>query len=459
MSVARYAHTATLLQSGQVFVAGGRDISSVYLASSEIYTPACCCGSAKTVACGTAWSFDVPSVADLCSGYHTNPVVVSTLTNGICPQTITRTWLFTNDCGFSNTCSQTITVVSCVPPPTNMVAWWPGDGNGSDIIGGNNGTLMNGVTFAQGKVGQAFSFDGTNDYVEIPHSAAFNLLSGHTVDLWVKLDAYPVLGSYTPLVSKWVSGSEDKGLAIFPTGKISYYLFNTFGGVPLSSSTVLALGTWYHIAATYDGTTAKIYINGLMDASKPASGDVSDGIGKLYFGYNPDLFASGVSLSPFKGLADEIEWFNRALTTNEVAAIYNAGPAGKCKTPKLVCSPPKYVPCGTQISFDPPAVNDSCCVSNQAAIPFGSDLNGGTACAPTFTRTWLYVDCCGYSNFCSQTITVTNVPPVITCSTNKTIPCTSNLVFNPPTVVSPCCGTNYSISIFGSDVTTNLAAC
>ena len=124
MSVTRTRHTATLLQSGQVFVTGGSDINGVYLASSEIYTPACCCGSAKTVACGTVWSFDVPSVADLCSGYHTNPVVLSTLTNGLCPQVITRTWLFTNDCGYSNLCSQTVTVTNTLPViqcPTNIV--------------------------------------------------------------------------------------------------------------------------------------------------------------------------------------------------------------------------------------------------------------------------------------------------------------------------------------------------
>src|SRR3989304_5996219 len=54
-------------------------------------------------------------------------------------------------------------VQQCVTPPSGMVSWWGGDGNAFDIIGANNGTLMNGATYAAGKVGQAFSFDGVND--------------------------------------------------------------------------------------------------------------------------------------------------------------------------------------------------------------------------------------------------------------------------------------------------------
>ena len=52
---------------------------------------------------------------------------------------------------------------SCVEPPSGIVAWWAGDGNATDVQGGNNGTLQNGATFAAGMVAQAFSFDGVDD--------------------------------------------------------------------------------------------------------------------------------------------------------------------------------------------------------------------------------------------------------------------------------------------------------
>src|SRR3954471_5623734 len=76
---------------------------------------------------------------------------------------------------------------TCTPPPPNMVSWWPGDGNANDIQGSNNGTLQNGATFAPGMVGQAFRFDGVDDYVRVPDSA--NLYPGAgslTVDAWIK---------------------------------------------------------------------------------------------------------------------------------------------------------------------------------------------------------------------------------------------------------------------------------
>src|SRR5262249_48925191 len=55
---------------------------------------------------------------------------------------------------------------TCRPAPAGLVSWWPGAGNASDISGHHyNGTLVNGATFAQGEVGQAFFFDGVDDRV------------------------------------------------------------------------------------------------------------------------------------------------------------------------------------------------------------------------------------------------------------------------------------------------------
>ena len=60
----------------------------------------------------------------------------------------------------------------CVQPPEGLVSWWDADAvsgtTASDIQDGNDGTLMNGATTAPGKVGDAFSFDGLDDYVETP---------------------------------------------------------------------------------------------------------------------------------------------------------------------------------------------------------------------------------------------------------------------------------------------------
>src|SRR5882672_5247319 len=74
------------------------------------------CPAAKTVECGTPWSFDLPTVVDPCCGTNYTITVVNTSTSGVCPQTITRTWAI-NDClGLAANCSQTVTVLDTTPP-------------------------------------------------------------------------------------------------------------------------------------------------------------------------------------------------------------------------------------------------------------------------------------------------------------------------------------------------------
>ena len=66
----------------------------------------------------------------------------------------------------------------CVQPPTSMVSWWPGDGDANDLVGTNTGTLMNGATFAAGMVSQAFSLDGSDDFVSISDASSLDFTGG-----------------------------------------------------------------------------------------------------------------------------------------------------------------------------------------------------------------------------------------------------------------------------------------
>ncbi|HWX21974.1 MAG TPA: HYR domain-containing protein [Candidatus Binatia bacterium] len=91
--------------------------------------PACAftllCATNKTVQCGSTWSFDPPTWTNNCSpppGTPSNGVIVtviSTITNGTCPEVITRTWQATDDCQNHDQCSQTVTVVDTIPPTLN----------------------------------------------------------------------------------------------------------------------------------------------------------------------------------------------------------------------------------------------------------------------------------------------------------------------------------------------------
>src|SRR5439155_11484511 len=84
---------------------------------------------------------------------------------------------------------------NCFAPPAGLIGWWSGDGNANDIGGSDPGTLQGGATAnAVGVVGSAFSFDGTNAYVQIPDSP--QLRPGNlTIEAWVRFNSLDSAGS------------------------------------------------------------------------------------------------------------------------------------------------------------------------------------------------------------------------------------------------------------------------
>ena len=223
----------------------------------------------------------------------------------------------------------------CTPTPSGLVSWWGGDNNTLDIIGTNNGILQGGATYASGKVGQAFSFDGgENTYVEIPNSSSLNPSGAFSVDGWFYIDPAANAGKIATFASK-SEGSSATAWAIY---------FDDRAGVGSSKSLKFVLGTvlefpnaittanWYHIAGVYDPAAtpnAKLYLNGTQVAfgsGSPSSNTLNVRIGAMYW---TDTYHQGNDR--LNGKADEVEFFNRALSADEITAIYNAGSAGKCR--------------------------------------------------------------------------------------------------------------------------------
>ncbi len=210
----------------------------------------------------------------------------------------------------------------CVPPPTGMISWWPGEGNAHDIIGGliggHNGTLVGSVTFSTGEVGRAFRFNG-RDYMEVPASPSLNL-SQITIDAWIFASA-PGVGT-VPRIFSWAADAFEIG-DYFNTGRLGVYL-PSLGwqdtGFPIRTN------SWIHIAVTHDGTTLRVYANGALIASYVAP--ISLNNGPIHFGKRVNC--TGVC-EAFVGLVDEVELFGRALTVSEIKAIYDAGSSGKCR--------------------------------------------------------------------------------------------------------------------------------
>ncbi|MBI5634745.1 MAG: carboxypeptidase regulatory-like domain-containing protein [Nitrospirae bacterium] len=235
---------------------------------------------------------------------------------------------------------------SCTPPPSNMISWWDGEGDANDIIGTNHGTLTNGATFATGKVGQAFSFDGVNDYVEIANSTSLNPSGAFSVDGWFYIDpAAPGNdGGEASLVAKTSGGVGDGGWFLWfqDTGgtftnalRFEIMTWGTGSEWPYArASNAITSAGWYHIAGVFDLTTdpqAKLYLNGILVASSTSTiSAILNNTFPVRIGAShwTDVYNPGNDR--FEGMADEVEFFNRALSASEIAAIYNAGGAGNC---------------------------------------------------------------------------------------------------------------------------------
>lgn len=210
---------------------------------------------------------------------------------------------------------------ACVAPPSGMVGWWPADGNGNDIQGANNALLQNGTTFAAGQVGQAFSFDGVNDYASIPYSTNWEFgANNFTIDFWLykvsNLHGY-IARDATTLFSPWIIGSNDK---IYMTSNGS-----SWDIVSGASMGMIPVNTWTHIAVTRNGSTFTVYNNGNVVSTWVSSAAIAPNA-------NPLSIGKVQNQTNFNGRIDELEIFNRALTQSEIQSIVNAGSAGKCKT-------------------------------------------------------------------------------------------------------------------------------
>jgi hypothetical protein len=209
------------------------------------------------------------------------------------------------------------------PRPSGLVAAYGFDEtSGATVVdssGNNNtGTLGAGVARSQGRFGGALLFNGDSS-VTVPNSASLNLTTGMTLEAWV----FPTAStSWATTIMKeqtnglayslYASSSANRPIVYFNTGK------STTRHRYLSGPAALPLNTWSHLAATYDGVTLRLYINGAQVSSQPQTGSIITSTGALRIG--------GDSAGEFfRGLIDEIRIYNRALSPSEILTDLNTG--------------------------------------------------------------------------------------------------------------------------------------
>jgi MSHA biogenesis protein MshQ len=215
-------------------------------------------------------------------------------------------------------------------------AWLFNDGTAADSAGGNDG-VIHGATAADGKNGRCLSFDGVDDYVEVPDDSSLHLPEGLTVAAWMNVN---VGGNHAAICWKgemvgwganfsWrVCTTNDTDMTWGRCTDGENY-FATAGVIP-------ATGEWVHVAQTCMApgapTNQRAYVNGE---------DITDVTGQtdnlaaeppfLVFEGEPVEIGVGRGISGeegndvyFDGLIDEVVIYNRGLSAGEISELMNS---------------------------------------------------------------------------------------------------------------------------------------
>jgi hypothetical protein len=245
---------------------------------------------------------------------------------------------------------------TCIQPPSGLVSWWPGEGNAADIKGANNGTLQNGATFAPGIVGQAFTFDGVNDYLDVADSPTLDVTTELTIGAWVM----PLQSKLHRLITKWgMAGFRSYNIDIGADGQVFFYTSSNGSSFFFRNTAVgqIPVGQWTHIAAVYRaGVFQAIYVNGIR---KDIAAGGTEGVpSSLHNSASPFRLARNFNDDPtgffFHGALDEVDVYNRALAASEIQAMFNSGSAGKCRNsaPTANAGMDQAVRSGETVSLD-----------------------------------------------------------------------------------------------------------
>jgi outer membrane protein assembly factor BamB len=208
-------------------------------------------------------------------------------------------------------------------------------------MGLNNATLSNGATYAAGEVGQAFSLDGFDDRAQVTDSVSLALAASLSIEGWVQVNAFPS-GAHGEILFRGDGrgGLDPYSLSVEPNGTLNFLVTNQ-SNAGTSLAAPIALGQFIHVAGTLDDATGtmRLYENGVIAAQQVTT---IRPFGPLDSNSNPGVGIGNMNPTgngPFNGLIDELSVYNRALTSNEVLGIYQAGSDGKVLSPISVDFP------------------------------------------------------------------------------------------------------------------------
>lgn len=198
--------------------------------------------------------------------------------------------------------------------PTNgLLAHYPFNGNANDESGNGRDGIVTGTTLTADRFGNAnnaYYFDGLGSNIELSNTSSLNMFTGFTLASWVNFTEDG--GAFISKHENYYKNSFNLG-----GGQGKLYLHTDVDLYYVSSTKIINDGEWHFVVGTFDGVQLSIYIDGIAEGSSTANYSTGNSI-NIRLGRDSDLWF-------YKGLLDDVRLYNRAITSDEVFALYNEG--------------------------------------------------------------------------------------------------------------------------------------
>ncbi len=220
-----------------------------------------------------------------------------------------------NDANNNDICDEVEANFPSYLPANGLVAWYPFNGNANDESGNGNHGTVNGATLTtdrNGNANSAYSFDGVSNFIQLPLSISNQPIS---VSCWFKTNTI----GFQSIVDNDIAPLYGNDIIL----SYPYYGLNSHDKICLlyhdstfKSGFSYSQDINYHVVAIWNNGLCQLFVNGILVGSKSHVQGIVEG----------GLFRFGVHSSNngwFNGLIDDIAIYNRALTQEEITALYN----------------------------------------------------------------------------------------------------------------------------------------
>ena len=218
---------------------------------------------------------------------------------------------------------------SWTPQWSNLVAYWKMNevasaGIVEDSVGSNDGIPFNVNQGNPGVLKHSGNFNGVSSYITTGNTATLELGNSLSVSAWINPTSSVKTGAYNPRILLKMDDANNGYMLSLGNSDFSKPLAVHFdlkkAGTQYAPTTsaIISTGVWTHVFCTWDGVTANIYLNGVLETSISETNEFTYGnVSDLILGAR---LKSGSGM--FKGSMDEIAIWNTALTSTEINILY-----------------------------------------------------------------------------------------------------------------------------------------